>query len=97
MSISDQDIEHLKQLARLQMSDEETQALKEDLNKTLGYFEDIRDLDTSAVDELARPIDSVNVFREDVVVPPLPHSDVIALATESEDGFFKVPRTVDAE
>jgi aspartyl-tRNA(Asn)/glutamyl-tRNA(Gln) amidotransferase subunit C len=97
MSISDQEIEHLKKLARLQMSDEETQSLKEDLNKTLGYFEDIRDLDTSSVDELARPVDSVNVFREDVIVAPLPHEDAIALAVESEDGFFKVPRTVDAE
>ncbi len=97
MSISDQEIEHLKTLARLQISDEETQALKEDLNKTLNYFEDIRDLDTSDVDELARPIDSVNVFRDDVVVPPLPHENAIALAVEAEGGFFKVPRTVDSE
>ncbi len=97
MSISDQGMEHLKTLARLKLGDEETQALKDDLNKILAYFEQIRDLDTEGVEELARPIDSFNVFREDILEQGLTQQEALALATEAEEGFFKVPRTIDTD
>jgi len=97
MSISDKDMAHLKTLARLELSPEETQSLKDDLNKILESFEQIRHLDTDTVEELARPVATQNIFREDKIVPPLPRDVALALATEEEDGFFKVPRTVDAD
>jgi aspartyl-tRNA(Asn)/glutamyl-tRNA(Gln) amidotransferase subunit C len=95
MSISDKDMEHLKTLARLELSSEETEALKHDLNAMLGYFDQIRHLDTEGVEELARPIAIYNVFREDEIKPSLPHDEAMRLANETEDGYFKVPRTVD--
>lgn len=95
MSISDKDMQHLKTLARLELSTDETETLKDDLNKMLGYFEQIKTLETDAVEELARPIDVYNVFREDAVRPSLPHDVAMKLAVEEEGGFFKVPRTVD--
>jgi aspartyl-tRNA(Asn)/glutamyl-tRNA(Gln) amidotransferase subunit C len=96
MSISNQEMEHLKTLARLELSPQETEALKHDLNAMLGYFEQIKDLDTEGVEELARPVDVYNVFRDDVVRPSLAHEATMKLANETEDGYFKVPRTVDA-
>ncbi len=95
MSISDADMAHLKTLARMDLSPEETRGLKDDLNRILEAFETLRALDTEGVEELARPVDLHNVFREDTVRPSLPHETVMNLAVESEDGFFKVPRTVD--
>jgi aspartyl-tRNA(Asn)/glutamyl-tRNA(Gln) amidotransferase subunit C len=95
MSISDKDMQHLKTLARLELSDEETQHLKQDLNAMLGYFDQIKTLDTDGVEELARPIATFNVFREDTVVPSLPHDEAMKLSNENEGGYFKVPRTVD--
>jgi aspartyl-tRNA(Asn)/glutamyl-tRNA(Gln) amidotransferase subunit C len=95
MSISDKDMEHLKTLARLELSAEETEALKHDLNALLGYFEQIKRLDTEGVEELARPVNVYNVFRDDTPQPSLPHEEVMKLANETEGGYFKVPRTVD--
>jgi aspartyl-tRNA(Asn)/glutamyl-tRNA(Gln) amidotransferase subunit C len=95
--ISDKDMEHLKTLARLEVSPQETQLLKHDLNKILDYFEQIRHLDTEGVEELARPLHMQNVFRDDVIKPGLSHEDAMKLANETEQGYFKVPRTVDAE
>jgi aspartyl-tRNA(Asn)/glutamyl-tRNA(Gln) amidotransferase subunit C len=88
-------MQHLKTLARLELSSEETEALKHDLNAMLGYFEQIKHLDTTEVEELARPIDVYNVFREDVVQPSLPPETAMNLAVEQEGGYFKVPRIVD--
>lgn len=95
MSISDKDMQHLKTLARLELSPEETEHLKHDLNAMLGYFDQIKDLDTEGVEELARPIATVNVFRKDVPKPSLSHEEAMKLANEHEAGYFKVPRTVD--
>ena len=95
MSITDADMAHLKTLARIDLSDEETHSLKNDLNNILEAFETLRALPTDGVEELARPVALHNVFREDEVRPSLSHETAINLAVESEDGFFKVPRTVD--
>ena len=95
--ISDEEMTHLKTLARLEIDPEETQHLKEDLNKILGYFEQIRDLDTEGVEELVRPTPSQNVFREDEVLPSLSQEEALGLAVEEEAGYFKVPRTVEAD
>ena len=95
--ISDNEMEHLKTLARLEVSPEETQHLKHDLNKILEYFEQIKHLDTEGIEEMARPIHMENIFREDVIKAGLTHDDAMKLANETEQGYFKVPRTVDAD
>ena len=87
---------HLKTLARLELSPEETQSLKGDLNSLLTYFESLSDLDTEGVEELARPLELSNVFREDAVKQGLGQETDERLAVESQDGFFKVPRTVES-
>ncbi|CAN5800004.1 Asp-tRNA(Asn)/Glu-tRNA(Gln) amidotransferase subunit GatC [soil metagenome] len=95
MSITDADMAHLKTLARMNLSEPETQGLKDDLNRILEAFETLRALPTEGVEELARPVDLYNVFRADDAHTPLSHETALKLAVESEDGFFKVPRTVD--
>jgi len=94
--ISDKDMEHLKSLARLEIAQQETQDLKEDLNKILESFEAIRHLDTDDVEELTRPVSSNSVYREDKLGSSLDYDRVQGLAIETEKGFFKVPRTVDS-
>lgn len=95
--LSDAEMAHLKTLARLELSDSETEALKGDLNRLLEYFDTLSQLDTEGVNGLARPVDVSNVFRDDVVQRGLEPDAARALAVESEGGFFKVPRTVDGE
>lgn len=86
---------HLKTLARLELSAEETEELKGDLDRLLNYFDTLSQLDTGGTQELARPVEVDSVFRNDVVRAGLEPDAVMALAVESEDGFFRVPRTVD--
>ncbi len=93
--LTDAEMEHLKTLARLEVSPEETEALKDDLNQLLGYFGKLSELETEGVEELARPVALSNVFRDDEVVKGLEPQTVQKLAVENEGGFFKVPRTVD--
>lgn len=93
--LTDAEMDHLKTLARLEVSPGETEALKNDLNQLLGYFGKLSELDTEGVEELARPVALSNVFRDDVALIGLEPQTAQELAVESENGFFKVPRTVD--
>ncbi len=90
-------IEHLATLARLELTPEERGAMQQDLNRVLGYFEQLRAVDTSGVEEMQRPVDLVNVLRDDVPGEAFSPDVVRALAPETQDGFIRVPRTVEAE
>lgn len=94
--LSDAEMTHLKTLARLELSGAETEALKGDLNTLLTYFESLSQLDTEGVEELARPVALSNVFREDVARQGLVQKDAESVAVEAENGFFRVPRTVES-
>lgn len=90
-------IQHLATLARLELTPEESQTMQQDLARVLGYFEQLNEADTSSLDEMQRPISLVNVLREDIPGEVLPASAVQSLAPESQDGFIRVPRTVETE
>ena len=93
--ITRDEMEHLKKLARLDLTDQETEQIQGEMNKILAYFDKLQELDTSGVEEMQRPISLVNVFRDDVVGDMFTHEQAMKLAVDQEEGFFKVPRVVE--
>ncbi|MGL5001314.1 MAG: Asp-tRNA(Asn)/Glu-tRNA(Gln) amidotransferase subunit GatC [Casimicrobium sp.] len=93
--ISDAEMEHLKKLARLEMSVDETQAAAKDINNIFDSFAKLQSVDLSSFPEMPRPVPLENVFRDDVAEPGLTQAEAIGVAVEAENGFFKVPRTVE--
>lgn len=90
-------IEHLANLARLQLSPEEQIAMQEDLTRVLGYFEQLNEVNTEGVPEMQRPVNLVNVLRQDVPAAAFAPAVVSALAPEMQGGQIKIPRTVEAD
>ena len=66
--ISDETIEYVGILAKLELSDEEKEKAKEDMGKMLDYIDKLNELDTSNVEPMSHVFPVNNVFREDVVV-----------------------------
>ncbi|HEX7004769.1 MAG TPA: Asp-tRNA(Asn)/Glu-tRNA(Gln) amidotransferase subunit GatC [Trueperaceae bacterium] len=98
MKISDEELGHLEKLARIEVPPQERESLRDDLSRILEYFETLGELDTEGVEEMVRPVHLENVLREDEVTGSLPREVVLELAVEtSEEGFLKVPRTVDED
>jgi aspartyl-tRNA(Asn)/glutamyl-tRNA(Gln) amidotransferase subunit C len=90
VKISRDEVEHIADLARLELSDAETQQLQTDLSRILEYVEQLGELDTSDVPPTAHVVVQEDVLRDDVVRPSLPTEDVLANAPHAEDGFFRV-------
>ena len=93
--ISEAQVEHVAQLARLALSDEEKQRLTEQLNAILTYMEQLGEVPTEGVEPTAHVLDLVNVFRDDTVRQTLSADAALANAPETAHHFFVVPRIVE--
>ena len=93
--ISAAQVEHVAQLARLALSDEEKQRLTEQLNAILTYMEQLGEVPTAGVEPTAHVLDLVNVFRDDTVRQTLSADAALANAPETAHHFFVVPRIVE--
>lgn len=94
MSLSSEEVRHVARLARLALTDEEVEALRPQLSDILAYAQKVGEVATSDVPPTAHPYGLRNVYREDLPVDPLPHSEAMSTAPAAEDGRFRVPRIV---
>lgn len=93
--ISDETIEYVGILAKLDLSDEEKEQAKTDMGKMLDYIDKLNELDTSNVEPMSHVFPVNNVFREDVVVNGDNREKIIKNAPAAKEGSFMVPKTVD--
>ena len=92
--ISDETIEYVGILAKLELSEEEKEQAKADMGKMLDYIDKLNELDTSGVEPMSHVFPIENVFREDVVTNGDGSADTLKNAPEQKDGGFKVPKTI---
>jgi aspartyl-tRNA(Asn)/glutamyl-tRNA(Gln) amidotransferase subunit C len=90
MRLTIADVEHVAALARLGLSGEETERLRDQLSSILEHINALEELDTAAIAPTAQVIALTNVMRDDVVRPSLPREAVLANAPRQTEGFFEV-------
>jgi len=95
--LSRDEVRHLADLARIDLSDAELDHLAPQLNVILESVASIQGVAGDDVVPTSHPIPMTNVFREDVVVPGLTPAEALAAAPEQEDDKFSVPRILGDE
>lgn len=95
MNITAQDVKQTARLARLELTEEETESFTGHLNDILQYVQKMNELDTSGVDPTSHVLPLANVLREDDVRPSLPLPQVMKNAPDTEDSQFRVPPVLD--
>ena len=93
--MSDETIEYVGILAKLELSDEEKEQAKKDMANMLDYIDTLNELDTSGVEPMSHVFPVNNVFREDVVTNGDDREEILANAPEAKEGAFVVPKTFD--
>lgn len=93
--ITDETIEYVGILAKLELSDAEKEEAKKDMEKMLDYIDTLNELDTDGVEPMSHVFPVHNVFREDVVTNGDDRDNLLANAPEQKDGCYKVPKTFD--
>lgn len=92
--ISDETMEYVGILAKLELSPEEAQAAKKDMADMLDYIDLLNELDTTGIEPMSHVFPVNNVFREDVVTNGDGSEATLKNAPVKKDGGFKVPKTI---
>jgi len=91
MAITREQVLHVARLARLELSDEEVERMREQLSAILEAVGKVSELDLEGVPPTSHPLDLVNRFGEDEPRPSLPRERALANAPDPDGGFFAVP------
>lgn len=92
--ITDEVIDYVGILAKLDLSGEEKEHAKQDMTNMLDYIDMLNELDTEGVEPMLHLFPVSNVFREDVVTNDDQRDKIISNAPKAKDGSFMVPKTV---
>jgi aspartyl-tRNA(Asn)/glutamyl-tRNA(Gln) amidotransferase subunit C len=94
MTLSNEEVRHIAQLARLQLNSEEVGLIARQMNDILIYMDQLNKLDTRGVEPTSHALQLANAFREDQVQPSLPVEESLAIAPEQGRSAFVVPKVI---
>ena len=92
--ITDEIIDYVGILAKLELSGEEREQAKKDMGRMLDYIDKLSELDTTGVEPMSHVSAVRNVFREDVVTNANESEKILRNAPGEKDNMFVVPKTV---
>jgi aspartyl-tRNA(Asn)/glutamyl-tRNA(Gln) amidotransferase subunit C len=94
MEVTDELIDKLSHLARLEFNAAEKESIREDLQKMIAFVEKLNELDTTGVEPLIHLTGNMNVLREDKVIPSITREEALLNAPAHNDEFFQVPKVI---
>jgi len=101
MSLNDQDIRRIANLARLELQPDEQDRMRHKINDFFGIVEQIRAVDTTGVLPMAHPVDAMPGahielrLRPDVASEPNQREANQQSAPAVERGLFLVPKVIE--
>lgn len=90
MKLSREEVLHIARLARLGLTEDELERLREQLSNILENFQILQQVDTNDVPPTAQSIPLQNITKDDKVAPSLGTDDVLANAPRKEKEYFRV-------
>lgn len=91
MILTPQEVQHIAELARLELTAEELERYRGQLSAILEYARRLQALDTEGIPPTSSVLPPRSILREDIPLPPLPTEAVLRNAAEREADQFRVP------
>ena len=94
--ISLKEVEHIAELARIELTEEEKKKFSDELSDVLSYVEQLQEVDTKNVEPVSQVTGLVNVVREDVAEKFSEDGRRIMIENfpEEKDGCIKVKQVM---
>jgi len=96
-NISEQQVRHISQLARLKPTDEEVRQFSKQLSDILAYMDQLNEVDTENVPPTAHAVAVHNVFRPDEPGACFGPDQALSNAPQRDGSFFAVPKVLDRD
>ena len=87
-------LEHVAEVARIKLSEEEIRKFLPQLKESLEFFSKLKEINTDNVKPSFQPVELRNAVREDKEKECLSQDDALSLTEHKKDGYFKGPRAI---
>jgi len=94
MEVTDELVDKLAQLAKLEFKGDKKEKIKGDFQRMLNFVDKLNELDTDGVEPLIHMSDTVNEFRADHLEQTISHEEALQNAPEKDSDYFKVPKVL---
>lgn len=95
MQISEETILHIAKLARLEFRGEELESIRKDMEKIIGFMDNLSTIDTSHVEPLIFMSDERNVLRDDIASTTVSKDEALMNAPKKDSDYFRIPKVLD--
>ncbi|PSQ80045.1 MAG: hypothetical protein BRD46_05125 [Bacteroidetes bacterium QS_8_68_15] len=95
-AVSQDDVRHLADLARLDVEEGRLEALTGDLRRLIGYAQQLGEVDTAGVEPMPPGAPAVpERLRPDEAQKPLSQEEALENAPDADEGFFRTPSALE--
>lgn len=91
MKITDETIDHLAHLSRLEFNGDQKVRIKSDLSKIVAFVDQLSTVDTTGIEPLIFMTETENVLRDDVDVVTISQQEALKNAAVHDSDYFKIP------
>lgn len=95
MKITQEEVRHIAMLSRLNLSGDEAETMRGQIDSILNYVDKLNQLSTKDVIPTSHVLPLQNVLREDAARESLPREKALANAPDKADGCYRVPKIIE--
>jgi aspartyl-tRNA(Asn)/glutamyl-tRNA(Gln) amidotransferase subunit C len=94
MEITNDLIDHIAHLSRLQFEGDKKDAIRNDLGRIINFMEKLQEVDTENVEPLIFMTDEINRLREDVPVVTINQKEALKNAPRKDSDYIRIPKVL---
>ncbi|XOV66123.1 MAG: Asp-tRNA(Asn)/Glu-tRNA(Gln) amidotransferase subunit GatC [Fluviicola sp.] len=94
MKITDEIVDHIAHLSRLEFEGESKQAIKEDMERIVTFMEKLHEVDTENVEPLIFMTKEINHLREDEAQVTVTQEQALKNAPKADSDYFRIPKVL---
>lgn len=95
MEITDDIINHIAHLARLEFEGEKKEEIKHDLANIIAFMDKLSEVETVGVEPLIFMTDEVNNLRDDIAQITISQDEGLKNAPQKDSDYFRIPKVLD--
>lgn len=95
MKITDEIVDHIAHLARLEFEGDKKQAIIQDMENIICFMDKLSEVNTDNVEPLIFMTEGYNNLREDVAVDSITQDEGLKNAPKKDSDYFRIPKVLD--
>lgn len=97
MKITEETVDHIAHLARLEFEGERKAAIQEDLERIITFMDKLQEVDTENVEPLIFMSSEINRLREDIPARTVTQDQALKNAPQRDSDYFRIPKVLDKD